>query len=32
MAVGDFQGIGNAFTLAESWNGTRWSVVKTPHP
>jgi len=32
MAVGDFAGIGNELTLAESWNGTSWSVVKTPHP
>jgi hypothetical protein len=32
MAVGDFEGIGNGMTLAEQWNGTRWSVVKTPRP
>jgi hypothetical protein len=32
MAVGDFIGTGNGMTLAESWNGTRWSVVKTPRP
>jgi hypothetical protein len=32
MAVGDFAGIGNELTLAESWNGTAWTVVKTPHP
>ncbi len=22
----------SSFNLAEAWNGTRWSVVKTPHP
>jgi hypothetical protein len=32
MAVGDFTGTGNEMTLAEAWNGTAWSVVKTPHP
>jgi hypothetical protein len=32
MAVGDFIGIGNGMTLAESWNGTSWKVVKTPRP
>ena len=32
MAVGDFIGIGNELTLAESWNGTSWNVVNTPHP
>ncbi len=32
MAVGEFTGIGNEMTLAEAWNGTSWSVVKTPRP
>jgi hypothetical protein len=32
MAVGDFQGIGNQVTLAEAWNGTHWTIVKTPQP
>jgi hypothetical protein len=32
LAVGDFTGIGNELTLAESWNGRAWTVVKTPHP
>jgi hypothetical protein len=32
MAVGDFTGTGNEMTLAEAWNGTAWSVVKTPRP
>jgi hypothetical protein len=32
MAVGDFAGIGNQLTLAKSWNGSSWSVVKTPRP
>jgi hypothetical protein len=31
-AVGDFQGLGNQATLAETWNGTHWAIVKTPHP
>ncbi len=31
MAVGFTQG-GPGGTLAESWNGTRWSVVHTPSP
>jgi hypothetical protein len=22
----------SAFNLAEAWDGTSWSVVKTPHP
>jgi len=32
MAVGDFVGLGNGMTLAEPWNGTRWSIVTTPRP
>lgn len=32
LAVGDQQGAGDEFTLAEAWNGTRWTVTKTPHP
>jgi hypothetical protein len=32
MAVGDFVGLGTGMTLAQSWNGTSWSVVKTPRP
>jgi hypothetical protein len=24
--------VGNEGTLAEAWNGTAWSVVKTPRP
>ena len=31
-ASSDFIGTGNEMTLAEAWNGTAWSVVKTPHP
>jgi len=30
--VGGFTGMGNEMTLAEAWDGTAWSVVKTPHP
>jgi hypothetical protein len=32
-AVGYYQnGAGDTLTLAESWNGTRWTVVATPNP
>jgi hypothetical protein len=33
MAVGDFVGgLDNMPALAETWNGTHWTIVKTPHP
>jgi hypothetical protein len=32
LAVGDFTGTGNEFTLAEAWNGTSWTVIRTPRP
>jgi hypothetical protein len=31
-AVGDFQGSGGVFTLAERWNGTAFSIQPTPSP
>jgi hypothetical protein len=33
MAVGNFvNNLSNEVTLAEAWNGTYWTVVKTPQP
>ena len=32
VAVGSFQHAGDAYTLAERWNGHSWSYVRTPNP
>ncbi len=33
VAVGDsFNSVGNSVTVAESWNGVRWSIVPSPNP